>query len=65
MWGPLKAGLWKRQAADWEVVRHFPPLTLPQLRAQRKVLLNYSLLHPVRGTGALLLLPCWLHPPQH
>jgi hypothetical protein len=41
------------QAADWEVVRHFPPLTLPQLRAQRKVLLSYSLQHPVRQAGAV------------
>ena len=41
------------QAAEWEVVRHFPPLTLPQLRAQRKVLLSYSLQHPVRQAGTV------------
>jgi len=40
---------WQRQAADWEVVRHFPPLTLAQLKAQRAVLLNYSLSYPVRA----------------
>lgn len=41
-----RLALW--QAADWEVVRHFPPLTLVQLKAQRGVLMNYSLSYPVR-----------------
>ena len=35
------------QEADWEVVRHFPPLTLAQLKAQRGVLVSYSRTHPV------------------
>ncbi|KAK9845737.1 hypothetical protein WJX81_000915 [Elliptochloris bilobata] len=34
------------QEADWEVMRHFPPLTLAQLKAQRTVLLAYLLRHP-------------------
>ena len=44
------------------MVRHFPPLTLAQLKAQRAVLLNYSLSYPVRAFSKAHF--CFIFPPR-